>query len=541
MSSNSSYRQTIQRYRHLIITTLWVLFLFLALNIPDNLNWITLASLAYFPLEVVILGILLLVPGILGKILKAVAALLLGLGIIFKIADMSAYQVFARPFNPVFDSYLLADGMNLLNGAIGQVGAVLVALLLLAIVVLVFTLAYRMFGHLQGVLNRTPRRSGMLLASALLVWMGLHQFGGFRTSTYMSDLMTMHVNNTFTSIADLRSFREVINEDAYAAAPTGSLFDVLQGKDVLVVFLESYGRTVLDKPEFAEHVLPMLQQGSRELAANGLFARSSFLTSPTVGGISWLAHGTALSGLWINSQVRYDSLIMSERATLNRLFQRAGWRTVAMMPAITMAWPEGNYYGYDQVYAADDLGYQGKPFNWVTMPDQYVLSTYQKTERPSGPRAPVMTEMALISSHAPWTPIPSLIDWDQVGDGSIFNAQASAGDAPEVVWQNQARIREQYRLSIEYAVANLVSFAVRYGDDNLVILVIGDHQPAPIVTGETANRDVPVHLIARDPQVIKAIEDWHWSDGLVPAADAPVWRMDELRDRFITAFTTPAR
>lgn len=541
MSSNSTYRQTIQRYRRVIITILCLLFLIVALNIPDNLNWITLTSLAYFPLEAVVLGIFLLVPGLFGKLLKAVGALLLGLGIIFKIADMSAYQVFARPFNPVFDSYLLAYGMNLLEGAIGQVGAVLVALLLLATVAIVFTLAYRVLGHLQSVLNLAPRRSGIVLTIVLLMWMGLHQLGGFRTSTYMSDLMTMHIKNTFASIADLRTFREVINEDAYAASPMGSLFNVLQGKDVLVVFLESYGRIVLDKPEFAEHVLPLLQQGSRELAAEGLFARSSYLTSPTVGGISWLAHGTALSGLWINSQVRYDSLMMSERATLNRLFNRAGWRTVAMMPAITMAWPEGNYYGYDQIYAAEDLGYQGKPFNWVTMPDQYVLATFQKAERPTGPRAPVMTEMALISSHAPWTPIPTLIDWDQVGDGSIFNTQATAGDAPEVVWQDPARIREQYRLSIEYAIANLVSFAVRYGDDNLVILVIGDHQPAPLVTGETENRDVPVHLIARDPKVMEAIADWHWSDGLIPAADAPVWRMDELRDRFINAFTTPAR
>jgi hypothetical protein len=52
-----------------------------------------------------------------------------------------------------------------------------------------------------------------------------------------------------------------------------------------------------------------------------------------------------MSGLWIDSQLRYDALMMSQRPSLIRLFQRAGWRTVGVMPAITLAWPEGQYFG----------------------------------------------------------------------------------------------------------------------------------------------------------------------------------------------------
>ena len=44
------------------------------------------------------------------------------------------------------------------------------------------------------------------------------------------------------------------------------------------------------------------------------------------------------------------------------------------MPAITLAWPEAGYFGYDRVLAAHDLGYRGLPFNWVTMPDQFTLA-----------------------------------------------------------------------------------------------------------------------------------------------------------------------
>ena len=209
------------------------------------------------------------------------------------------------------------------------------------------------------------------------------------------------------------------------------------------------------------------------------------------------------------------------------------------MPAITMAWPEGQYFGYDHVYDARELAYQGKPFNYVTMPDQFTLAQFQKFERTPGPRTPVMAEIALISSHAPWTPVPQLIDWSAVRDGSEFNEQATSDDPPEVVWQDRQRVLDHYRGTVDYVVQTLVSFATTFGDENLVMLILGDHQPMPYVTDETENRDVMVHLIAKDPEVFAAMEDWQWTAGMLPADDAPVWRMDEVRDRFVETFSTP--
>jgi hypothetical protein len=362
--------------------------------------------------------------------------------------------------------------------------------------------------------------------------------------------LSAHTHDIVVTTADIKSFNAQLDKtDAFVRVDENT-FARLRGKDVLVVFVESYGRTVLDNPEFAPQIRPLLERTSSELAEKGFAVRSGFLTSPTVGGLSWLAHGTAMSGLWIDNQIRYNSLMISERPTLNRVFNQAGWRTVGVMPAITMDWPEGNYYGYDHIYDAHNLGYQGKPFNWITMPDQYTLAAFHERElvQPSIKnvvRAPVMAEIALISSHAPWTPIPQLIDWNDVGDGVVFNAQATSGDSPEEVWKDNARIRLQFRLSIEYALETIASYVMNYGDDNLVVLVLGDHQPAPIVTGDTGHfkagsRDVPIHLIARDSKVIDATAHWQWTPGMLPATDAPVWRMDELRNKLIDTFSLPA-
>jgi hypothetical protein len=70
-----------------------------------------------------------------------------------------------------------------------------------------------------------------------------------------------------------------------------------------------------------------------------------------------------------------------------------------------------------------------------------------------------------------------------------------------------------------------------------VLLILGDHQPMPFVTDNTDNRDVMVHLVARDPAVLDAVAGWDWTPGMLPADGAPVWRMDAVRDRVIETFS----
>lgn len=524
------------------------------LVMPNQLSAISVSSLLILPLELFAIGLLLLLPGGTGLLLSQklsvmlrwMLATLLALGAIFKCTDMATYKVFARPFNPVFDGYLFINGMNLLQGTLGKFSAVVIAILLALVVIAIVIVAFWVLGRVQSLLCMSVKRSAALLVSGFILWLLLFLLGSTRASLPFYQHLSTHARDIVATITDIQSFKHQLEDTDNQIPVNENLLSLLQDKDVLVIFVESYGRTVLDNPEYAPHIRPLLEGTSKTLMEKSFVARSGFLTSPTVGGLSWLAHGTAMSGLWIDNQIRYNSLMISEQPSLNRLFNRAGWRTVAVMPAITMEWPEGNYYGYDHIYHAHNLGYLGKPFNWVTMPDQYTLAAFHARELAQTSRRPVMAEIALISSHAPWTPVPQLIDWHSVGDGSVFNAQATSGDSPETVWKDNARIRLQFRLSIEYALQTIASYLTTYGNDNTVVLVLGDHQPAPIVTGDNTDlnrgaRDVPIHLIARDPEVINAVAQWQWTPGMLPADHAPVWRMDELRNRFIEAFSSPVQ
>jgi hypothetical protein len=97
-------------------------------------------------------------------------------------------------------------------------------------------------------------------------------------------------------------------------------------------------------------------------------------------------------------------------------------------------------------------------------------------------------------------------------------------------------VRAAYAQSIEFWPNALISFVQTYGDPNLIMVVLSDHQPWAIVSGETPNQNVPISIIADDPAVLKRIAGWGWNPGLRPRPQAPVWPMSAFRDRFLTAF-----
>jgi hypothetical protein len=60
-----------------------------------------------------------------------------------------------------------------------------------------------------------------------------------------------------------------------------------------------------------------------------------------------------------------------------------------------------------------------------------------------------------------------------------------------------------------------------------------------VITGPDAGRDVPISIVTRDRGVLDRIAEWGWQDGLRPGPQAPVWPMEDFRDRFLTTFGPP--
>ena len=147
-----------------------------------------------------------------------------------------------------------------------------------------------------------------------------------------------------------------------------------------------------------------------------------------------------------------------------------------------------------------------------------------------------MAEIALISSHAPWTPVATLVDWDDVGDGTIFNTQAESGDPPSVIWADPERVRRQYIQTIDYSLETLGSYMARFGEDT-VFVILGDHQPAAIITGPDASRAVPIHVVSSDRELIARFEREGFTPGMRPMEQTREWPMNATRQVLIQLFS----
>ena len=537
---NGSRRRVVLRR---VITVLAGVLVYCALTAPREIDQLTPAAFLRIPVEgLAAVAVLLLLPARPRKVVAAVGGALLGLLTIIKIIDMGFLSTLARPFDPVLDWTLVGDAYNFVHESFGNAAAVGASVLAVVLVVLVLVLMTLAAMRLSGLLDGRRRPATKAVAVLSVVWLGAAVLGTQLVAPVpiaarsVAALAYQDANQIPISLADKAEFESQAAVDAFRDTPNDKLLSGLRGKDVVLGFVESYGRSALEDPRYAPVVDAALDAGTKDLKSAGFAARSGFLTSPVAGGGSWLAHATFGSGLWIGNQQRDHSLVSSDRLTLSSAFNKGGWDTVAVMPGTISAWPDADFYGIDRVYGRDDLGYKGLNFSWSPMPDQYTLSQFQQREYGKPGRAPMMAEVVLTSSHVPWTPVPKMVDWNAVGDGSAYDPLVKAADGPDVVWQDNDRVYAGYRDSIAYSVTSLVSWAKTYGNDNLVLVFLGDHQPAPIITGDVASRDVPVTIVAKDPAVLDRIAGWGWTDGLRPAPTAPVWRMDAFRDRFLTAF-----
>lgn len=514
-----------------------------SLLLPNQPDRLTPAAFVRLPGEgIVCAAVLLVLPATARRAGAVALGVVIGLVTLLKCLDIGFHSILFRSFDPVLDWRLLgsaADYLRETSGSTGE-GAVVAGALLLSVAVPVLTAAATV--RLTSLMVRHRARSVRVVLVLGTAWttcvvLGLRTDGAPVAAALDAGLLGDRAQQVRVSLADARLFRRQAAVDAFARTPPDRLLTGLRGKDVLFTFVESYGRSAIEDPELGPRVDAVLRKSTAALGAAGFQARSGWLRSPVTGGGSWLAHSTFLSGLWISNQQRFRTLTSSDRTTLTGSFRRAGaWRTVGVVPGVLVTWPEGRFFGLDHVYDGRHLGYRGPDFGWSQVPDQFALETFERREFGRRGRHPLMAEIVLTSSHYPWAPVPRVVDWAALGDGSVFRQVRRGGRTEKEVWSSPAGVRAAYRASIEYSLTSLVDFLRRYGDENTVLVFLGDHQPVPTVTANSTRRDVPVTLVAHDPRVLARLSGWGWTKGLQPAPNAPVWAMDGFRDRFLTAF-----
>ncbi len=529
-----------------VLTVLAFLFVWAVLVVPDEPAHFGSVALIRVPIEGLVLVLVAIYLPVTGRrILAVLGGLALTLVVLLKVINYEIFQLFDRGFEPLGDIGQFGNAIETLrleNGAsqarlieIGAVVGVVAALVFLPLAML----------RVTRVAADNRHRALRIIGALGAVWVVCGVLGAQLVShtpiasAVSAGLLLDQGKTVRDEVEDEGVFAKEIKHDEFRDTPTSSLLSALRGKDVLLVFAESFGRVALEESSFAPEVNEALAEGDRRLASAGFHSRSGFLISPTFGGGSWLAHSSLNAGLWVHNLRRYAQLLPERRFTLASAFNRAGWRTVDDVPSNDRPWPEGKaFYHWDRLYDRNQVGYRGPTFSYASMPDQYIYSALQRLELGKTHRRPLFAEVDTVSSHQPWNRIPEEIPWDKVGDGSIYNHLPDHYEGGSFLsyWGDASRVQANYGRSIVYTINTLTKFIQHYGKKNLVVIELGDHQPRNPVTGEQAGHQVPISIISHDPKVLKRIEGWGWNPGLRPRKDAPVWPMSGFRNRFFRAF-----
>jgi hypothetical protein len=311
--------------------------------------------------------------------------------------------------------------------------------------------------------------------------------------------------------------------------------------DVLLVFAESYGVSSFEQPAQASALAAPRAALDQAIHDGGRTVVSARVTAPTFGGASWLSHAALLAGVDTRDPADHDLLLASQRPTLVRHFARHGYRTVGWMPGLKRPWPEGAFYGFDRLADDAGIGYAGPDFGYWRIPDQAAMALLHAQELDHAPgvtaRMPRFVVFPTTSTHAPFHPLaPFVPDWSRLaGPDAYAPAQADeALAAPLSVRQPLP----QFLDSMRYQYAWMADYLRQHAPRPLVMVVVGDHQPTTLVSGQGASWDVPVHIISDDRALLQRLLGNGFVPGLTPPAQA-LGPMHLLTRVLLKAFNAP--
>ena len=152
---------------------------------------------------------------------------------------------------------------------------------------------------------------------------------------------------------------------------------------------------------------------------------------------------------------------------------------------------------------------------------------------PAG-RAPLFAVFPTISTHTPFTPVPPYQpDWARALTSAPYDAQAlqQAYSVPPD-WLD---LGPGYVAALQYAYATFGGYLRFRADRDLVLILIGDHQPPALVSGEGASWEVPIHVITNRRAVLDRLLQRGFTRGLAPRHPA-IAKMHAVTPVLLDAF-----
>lgn len=336
------------------------------------------------------------------------------------------------------------------------------------------------------------------------------------------------VQNIGRSRRIYRSVRRSVAESPYRAYETLKL---TRTPDVFLFFVESYGKLLAEHPATRPAWIDQLRALEARVASRGFRSRSAYSRAPVSGGRSWLAVGSIFFGRPMKYEAVYRQLFEEANRVphLVGFFAEQGYETMHLAPSdrprpgVSVE----NLYGYRTYIGFRDLDYRGPQMGWGVVPDQYALGFVEEHFLRTA-RHPLFFVYHMVSSHAPWLDVPLYVtDWRSLNDregerlhdtgfndlGRRLKRYTRENPRTSYMGDLTATLREGYERSVFYDLRVLEDFILRQDQDALIV-IMGDHQP-PVVAPEADDFDVPVHVLSKDPKLLREFADQGFSEGLI--------------------------
>ena len=454
--------------------------------------------------------------------------------------EVTAPALYGRQVNLYWDAPHVLNVVAMLNEAASPALILAVWVGLIALLIALFSVLRWSLSRVRESLRYPLARRSLGALSATLI--ALYAVGYTPSPIRTLSWFSLPVSATYWRQAEftLNAYQQVRNPTPELCEQSAADFDFsrVNGADVVVVFLESYGATAYDRPEISQTLTSGREDFARAAAASGREVVSAYVRSPTFGGASWLAHMSLLTGRPVQDNGTYNLLLTQNCEVLTDRFSGNGYRVVALMPGLKRNWPEGVFYGFDEIYGERALDYNGPDFGWWRIPDQHALAKLDQLELAGHPRAPRFVFFPTISSHMPFRPTPPYQpDWSRLLTHEPYEREAVIHSlAVEPDWTD---LSEDYAATIAYAFDYLSGYLRQRDDLDLVLVLLGDHQPPASVSGQEARWDVPVHVIASREEILKPLLDAGFVPGLTPEYES-IGPMHQLTSLLFGASTAPA-
>ena len=345
-------------------------------------------------------------------------------------------------------------------------------------------------------------------------------------NNFLTEENTVTTENIFNwAYPNIQKSRSLDRKDPLIHLKKRWIYDTYMNKplvkkkpNVYLLFIEAYGGVATLSDYCSEPFAQLSEQLDQQLKAEDWHISSNYSKSTVIGGRSWLAMTTAMTGARIEDQIQYNGLINEHQSYPHMIsyFNKQGYETVRVstmssnkIDTMQMITIPNLFWGFDQRYFFSDIPYKGFKYDYYGgIPDQYTLGHVQENILEKAEEPFFMTFITM-NSHGPWSNAPPIVeDWRSMD--TLLNPFPNG--RPEL----NVHISNYWEL-MKFELKVITKFILENGDENSVFILLGDHNPAGL---EWKLKDrfnkwaTPIHIISKDEKFVNSFHQHGFTEGM---------------------------